>query len=39
VLATTYHLLGFDLETTIEDRTSRPLAIAPGGSVITEALA
>jgi len=39
ILATTYHLLGIDLETTIEDRTGRPFALAPGGSVIHETLA
>jgi hypothetical protein len=39
VLATTYHLLGIDPETTIEDRIGRPMSLVPGGSVITEALA
>ena len=37
VLATMYHLLGIDPETTIEDRTGRPLSLVPGGSVLTEA--
>jgi hypothetical protein len=39
VLATTYHLLGIDPETTIEDRIGRPMALVPGGSVLTDALA
>jgi arylsulfatase A-like enzyme len=39
VLATTYHLLGIDPETTVEDRIGRPLSLAPGGEVIKEALA
>ncbi len=39
VLATTYHLLGIDPETTIEDRINRPMALVPGGTVITDALA
>jgi hypothetical protein len=39
ILATTYHLLGIDLETTLTDRTGRPMALVPGGSVIREALA
>src|SRR5439155_21899646 len=39
VQATAYHLLGFDLETTIEDRIGRPMHLVPGGGVITEALA
>lgn len=38
VLATTYHLLGIDPETTIEDRIGRPMHLVPGGSVIAEAL-
>jgi hypothetical protein len=38
VLATTYHLLGIDPETTIEDRIGRPLTLVPGGSVLTDAL-
>jgi hypothetical protein len=39
VLATAYHLLGIDLETTLTDRINRPLALIPGGAVIHEALA
>jgi hypothetical protein len=39
VLATTYHLLGIDLETTLTDRTNRPMPLVPGGAVIAEALA
>jgi hypothetical protein len=39
LLATTYHLLGIDPETTLIDRINRPLSLVPGGSVLTEALA
>jgi uncharacterized protein (DUF1501 family) len=39
VLATTYHLLGIDPETTIEDRLGRPMHLVPGGAVVAEALA
>lgn len=39
ILATTYHLLGIDLETMIEDRIGRPMHLVPGGTVIHEALA
>jgi Protein of unknown function (DUF1501) len=39
LLATVYHLLGYDLETVIRDKTNRPQAIAPGGSVVRELLA
>jgi len=39
LLATVYHLLGYDLETVIRDKTNRPQAIIPGGSVATELLA
>ena len=39
VLATIYHLLGYDLETTITDRTGRPVSIVPTGQVIRELLA
>ncbi len=39
VLATTYHLLGIDPETTIVDRINRPMALVPGGAVVAEALA
>jgi hypothetical protein len=39
VLATTYHLLGIDPETTLTDRTGRPLPLMPGGSVLADALA
>jgi hypothetical protein len=39
ILATTYHLLGIDLETILEDRIGRPYHLAPGGSVIADALA
>ena len=36
VLATVYHLLGYDLETTLRDKTNRPQPLAPGGSVMTD---
>ena len=38
ILATTYHLLGIDPATTIEDRLGRPSDLVPGGAVIREAL-
>ena len=38
ILATTYHLLGIDPATTIEDRLGRPGELTPGGAVIREAL-
>ncbi len=39
VLATTLHLLGYDLETTLTDRVGRPQVLVPGSRVIGEALA
>ena len=39
LLATVYHLLGIDLETTLTDRAGRPQTIAPGASVVREVLA
>jgi hypothetical protein len=39
LLATVYHLLGYDLETHLHDRTGRPQIIAPGASVIRGILA
>jgi hypothetical protein len=39
LLATTYHLLGIDPEATVTDRTNRPHALVPGGTVIPEVLA
>lgn len=39
VLATTYHLLGFDTETHLTDRTNRPVPLVQDASVIGEALA
>jgi hypothetical protein len=39
ILATTYHLLGIDPHTLIEDRTGRPTELVPGGQVLTDALA
>jgi hypothetical protein len=38
ILATTYHLLGIDPETTVSDRTGRPLPLV-SGNVVAEALA
>lgn len=38
VLATVYHLLGYDLETMLKDRTNRPQPLVPGGAVIEELL-
>ena len=38
LLATTYHLLGIDPETTIQDRINRPMSLVPGGSVLTRRL-
>jgi uncharacterized protein (DUF1501 family) len=38
ILATAYHLLGYDLETTLRDRTTRPVSIVPGGQVVREVL-
>ncbi len=34
VLATVYHLLGIDPETTLTDRIGRPLPLVPGASVV-----
>ena len=39
VLATVYHLLGYDLETLLRDKTNRPQPLVPGGSVVTELFA
>jgi len=39
VLATVYHLLGIDPETTLTDRTGRPMPLVPDGHVVTEMLA
>jgi hypothetical protein len=39
VLATTYHLLGIDPETTLTDRTGRPLPLLDHGNVVPEVLA
>jgi hypothetical protein len=39
VLATMYHLLGYDLETTLTDRTNRPVPLMPEGQVVREVLA
>ena len=38
LLATIYHLLGYDLETTLTDRTSRPVPLVPTGQVVWELL-
>lgn len=39
VLATVYHLLGIDPETTLTDRTGRPMPLVPDGHVVTDMLA
>ncbi len=39
ILATAYHLLGIDPETTLVDRAGRPLPLAPDASVVPEMLA
>jgi arylsulfatase A-like enzyme len=36
--ATAYHLLGYDLETTLKDRTTRPVSLVPGGQVLRDVL-
>jgi hypothetical protein len=38
ILATTYHLLGIDPETTLTDRTNRPIPLVQNASVISDAL-
>jgi hypothetical protein len=38
-LATVYHLLGYDPETTLRDRTGRPQVLTPGASVVEDLLA
>jgi hypothetical protein len=38
ILATIYHLLGFDPESTLTDRTGRPVPLVHRGSVIAEAI-
>src|SRR5262245_9029604 len=39
LLATVYHLLGYDADTTLTDRTGRPVSLVPGGQVLTDILA
>lgn len=39
LLATVYHLLGYDLETLLRDKTNRPQPLVPGGSVVSELFA
>lgn len=39
LLATIYHLLGVDLQTHLQDREGRPVALVPGGTVIEPVLA
>lgn len=39
LLATAYHLLGYDLETTLTDKTNRPVSIVPSGQVLRDVLA
>ena len=38
LLATAHHLLGHDLETTLTDKTNRPVSLVPGGQVLRDAL-
>ncbi len=38
LLATIYHLLGYDLETTLTDKTNRPVPLVPNGQVVRELL-
>ena len=38
LLATAYHLLGYDLETTLTDRTNRPVSLVPSGQVLRDVL-
>lgn len=39
LLATAYHLLGYDLQTTLTDRTGRPVHLVPNAQVIRDVLA
>jgi hypothetical protein len=39
ILATLYHLMGVDPETTLVDRSGRPLPLVPNGSAVREMLA
>jgi hypothetical protein len=39
LLATIYHLLGYDLESTMHDKTGRPVTIAPGAYPVREVIA
>ncbi|MGH7223078.1 MAG: DUF1501 domain-containing protein [Gemmataceae bacterium] len=39
ILATVYHLLGIDPESTLRDRTGRPVPLVSEGAVISEVLA
>ena len=39
VLATMYPLLGYDLDTTLTDRTNRPVPLMPVGQVVRDVLA
>ncbi|HEY1188343.1 MAG TPA: DUF1501 domain-containing protein [Gemmata sp.] len=39
LLATAYHLLGYDLETTLTDKTNRPVPLVPNGQVLRDVLA
>lgn len=38
IQATIYHLLGYDLETMLTDRTSRPQPLVPGGQVLHDVM-
>lgn len=39
VLATTFHLLGYDLETTLTEKTGRPVPLVPDAQVIRDVMA
>ena len=39
ILATTYHLLGIDPETTLTDRTGKPVPLVAEGRVLEDVLA
>lgn len=39
ILATVYHLLGYDLETMLRDKVNRPIPLLPQGSVVRDLLA
>ena len=39
ILATVYHLLGIEAETTLTDRTGRPMPLVSEGSIVSDVLA